>query len=84
MTIHSPTPGQPGATPCDDTRRLAWLASELAMDWEIGGVDVAGFAYDRAANSGRETGAADLLYALRFAIDGAIECEAAGAGGGGA
>jgi len=69
----APQPAEAVTGEGDDTQRLAWLARELAMDWEIGGVDVAGLACAHAEDGGRdEPTDADVLAALRRAIDTAI------------
>lgn len=56
----------------DDTRRLAWLATELAYDWTIGEIDIAELACAYASDAGREDEdpiADDVIAALRRAID---------------
>lgn len=56
----------------DDTRRLAWLATELAYDWTIGEIDIAELACAYASDAGREDEdpiADDVIAALRLAID---------------
>lgn len=69
----TPAEAEAGTGGSGDTQRLAWLASELAMDWEIGGVDVAGLACAHAEDDGRdEPTDADVLAALRRAIDTAM------------
>lgn len=73
LATATPTPPAAEAVTGGDTRRLAWLANELAMDWTIGPVDIAGLACAYAEDNGRdEPTDADILAALRRAIDTAI------------